>query len=192
MISKGGDFHTRNLKTNHTSTLSITEKTVKNMENVGDLSKLDKSDYGKGHNTFPALDAVIRDPPALFNMTTALARKLLTDTSLRSAFTHLQQSKFPRPVPYHWVVPTSRFGSFERPSVDGMRTKEVDELLDQFVMELSISEPTSTAKNTNKRTLSQSEANNNACSAMVATGPRKGELCGYPNPCRFHSKKSKK
>jgi hypothetical protein len=56
--------------------------------------------------------------PSLFNMTTSLARKPLTDTSLRSAFTHLIQTRFLRQVPYHWAVPTKQ-------SVDGMHTREV-------------------------------------------------------------------
>lgn len=192
VIPEGGEFRTRNLKTGNESVLHITKKTVKHMENVKDLSKLDESDYGKGHNTFPALDSATVDPPALFNMTTALNRKPMTDTSLTSALTHLQEDRFPRPVPFHWVVPTNRFDTFEKPKVDGMRTKAVDELLDQFVMELSISKSTSITKNTKKRTLSRSEMKDNLCSETIVSGPRKGELCGQPHLCHYHSKKSKK
>ena len=196
VIPRGGDFRTRNLSTGDEAVFHLEEKISKPLANVRDLSKVDKNEYGMGRNTFPGLDAVVSDPPVLFNMTINHKRQRgLNDTTLKSVLDNLPEETFPRPCQYNWVVPSNRFETFERQSVNGIRTQELNSMLEQFAMELSISEPVQRhvvvgAKRKNQ-TAEQSgdiqidSGEDNICNVVLKSGRRKGQKCGWLN-CSFH------
>lgn len=198
-IPRGGDFPTRNLTTGKVSTLHLEPKTTKQLRNVHDLSGIAKDEYGEGFNTFPGLDAVVSDPPNLFNMTVNRNRQRgLNDDAVRDAFNNLPEDTFPRPCRYNWVVPSNRFESFERQSVNGIRTKELDSMMEQFALELSITEPVQqpSGSSQSKRKVRKEEADKQveegiACEEILKSGRRKGKECGRMN-CSFHSKNKKR
>ncbi len=206
VIPIGGDFRTRNLSTGNSAILHLEEKTTRQLCNVHDLLKVGDNEYGMGHNTFPGIDAVVRDPPTLFNMTvTHKQQRGLNDITLKSTLNNLPEKTFPRPCHYNWVMPSNRFEDFQKQSVNGIRTKELDSMLEQFAMELSISEPVQkhsvggqSAKR-KKQTFEQSEeqgiikeadkdseGEEHVCKVVLKSGRRKGNKCGRFN-CPFHS-----
>ncbi len=201
VIPHGGDFTARNLKSGKVSTLHLEPKTTKQLRNVRDLYGIEKNEYGEGFNTFPGLDAAVSDPPNLFNMTVSRNRQRgLNDDALRDAFNNLPEDTFPRPCRYNWVVPSDRFKNFERQSVNGIRTKELDSMMEQFALELSISEPvqqlsgssqSSKRKVRNEEAKEQVEKEGVACEEVLKSGQRKGKKCGRIN-CSFHTTTSNK
>jgi hypothetical protein len=197
LIPHGGDFPTRNLTTGKVSTLHLEPKTTKQLKNVRDLLGIKQNEYGEGFNTFPGLDAAVSDPPNLFNMTMSCSRQRgLNDKAVRNAFNNLPEDTFPRPCHYSWVVPSNKFENFERQSVDGIRTTELNSMMEQFVLELSISEPVQqpSGSSQSKRKVQKEEADKQvegvACEEILKSGHRKGKKCGQMN-CSFHSKNKK-
>jgi hypothetical protein len=80
-------------------------KAIKKLSKVGDLQEVEIHEYGHGHETFPTIDTVVRDPPALFNMTVNHTKQQgLNDSSLRNVFTYLPEDIFPHPCHYYWVI----------------------------------------------------------------------------------------
>lgn len=197
VIPRGGDFLTRNLSTGKSAVLHLKEKASKPLANVHDLSKVGKDEYGMGHNTFPGLDAVVSDPPILFNMTvTRKEQRGMNDTTLKSALDNLPEETFPRPCHYHWVIPSNKFDNFQKQSVNGIRSKELDSMLEQFAMELSISEPVQKhsvgGDKRKKHAIEQSakedtdsEEDGDSYKVILKSGHRKGKKCGRLN-CSFH------
>jgi len=144
----------------------------------------------------------VSDPPNLFNMTVSHNRQRgLNDDAVRDAFNNLPEDTFPRPCRYNWVVPSDRFKKFERQSVNGIRTKELDSMMEQFVLELSISEPvqqpTGSSQSSKRKVQNEDadeqveEAEGVACEEILKSGRRKGKECGRIN-CSFHSKNKKR
>lgn len=139
------------------------------------------------------------DPPNLFNMTVNRNRQRgLNDDAVRDAFNNLPEDTFPRPCRYNWVVPSNRFESFERQSVNGIRTKELDSMMEQFALELSITEPVQqpSGSSQSKRKVRKEEADKQVeegivCEEILKSGRRKGKECGRMN-CSFHSKNKKR
>lgn len=209
VIPRGGAFPTRNLSTGEEGVFHLEQKTTKLLSSVGDVSKVEDGEYGMGHNTFPGIDAVVRDPPSLFNMTvTRKEKRDLSDTTLKSVLDHLPETAYQRPCRYHWVMPTTKFATFQKQSVSGMRTKELDAVVEQFAMELSISEPVQkhsveganpqTAKrkqptatqgggqvSEGARGATGSGASEQVCHVILKTGRRKDKKCGRLR-CPFH------
>ncbi len=143
VIPHGGDFRIRNLETNEISVLHLDVKATKKLRQKDDLPRLEITEYGHGHETFPAIDAVTRDPPDVFNMTVNRARQRgLNGLSLFNIFTHLSETHFPRPCPYYWVILPNRFDRFKKQSITDMNRAQRDLLILQFVLELDIVEPT--------------------------------------------------
>lgn len=199
MIPRGGTFRIRNLSTGNTRVLKLEEKSVKQLHTVDDLSSISKNGYGMGHGTFPGFDAITCNPPILFNVTSAttttnqLQQPRLSISSLKAAFSKLPEA-FPKTFAYYWVVPSNTFEHFARQSVGGKGDQEVD----QFAMELSISEqPVQNSQSTSaKRKQGDEEQEEHAgevgkkdkvCKSLLKTGHRKGKKCGRMN-CHFHSR----
>lgn len=139
VIPRGGDFHPQ--PWNKWGIYAIHwAKDYK--ETVDDLPSIATHEYGQGHETFPAIDAVVRIPPALFNMTVSRTKQRgLNDSSLSNVFTHLPLDKFPRRCHYYWVILPDRFDNFEKQSISGMSREDRDGLMLQFALELAITEP---------------------------------------------------
>lgn len=212
MIPRGGDFRTRHLTTGKSSVFHLEPKVTKPLNNVHDLSKVNEKEYRMGHNTFPALDAITTDPPSLFNMTvTHKPQRGLNENALRSALDNIPTKNFPRPCRYNWVVPSNLYNDFQKQSVNGIRTNELETMLEQFVMELTISEPMPmhrievvNSDGGNKRTVQdaqtegpsvieeaekeepQQDSGRRVCGTILKSGPKKGKKCGRVN-CSFHS-----
>jgi len=143
VIPRGGDFPIRNLATNEISVLHLDAKATKKLRQKDDLPRLEITEYGHGHETFPAIDAVTRDPPAVFNVTVNRARQRgLNGSSLFDVFTYLSQTRFPRPCSYYWVILPNQFDRFEKQSIADMNRDQRDLLILQFALELDIVEPT--------------------------------------------------
>lgn len=202
VIPRGGDFRTRNLSTGEEGVFRLDEKIPKPLADVDDLSEVGGNEYGRGRNAFPGLDAVVSNPPALFNMTASHKRQRgMNGAGLEAALYNLPHETFPRPCRYNWVVPADSFGTFERQSASGIRTQELDSVLEQFAMELSISEPVqrhavvggAKRKNQIDEQSGTGSGDGDTCSVVLKSGARKGQRCGRPN-CPFHrsEKKAKK
>ena len=152
VIPRGGDFRIRNLETNEISVLHLDPKATTKLHQKDDLRRLEIAEYGHGHETFPAIDAVIRDPPAVFNMTVNRARQRgLNGLSLFDVFTFLSETRFPHPCPYYWVILPNRFDRFEKQSITDMNRDQRDSLILQFVLELDIVEPTPQQTSTKRK-----------------------------------------
>ncbi len=98
------------------------------------------------------------------------------------------------------MVPLDRFKNFERQSVNRIRTKELDSMMEQFTLELSISEPVqqlSGSSQSSKRKVWNEEADEQveeegvACEEVLKLGQRKGKKYGCIN-CSFHTTTSNK
>lgn len=187
VIPRGGDFETRNLSTGESTTLHLEPKEKKLLRQVEDLSNISAGEYGWAHNSFPAVDAVMSDPPTLFNMTTNLKHGL-DKTTLKKVLNNLPEETFPRPCHYNWVMPSNKFDNFGKQSISGTSVMELDTMVEQFAMELSISEPIqqhSSSQGT-KRKMQDVEETHEACDVILKSGPRKGQKCGRLN-CSFHT-----
>jgi hypothetical protein len=198
VLPQGGDFPIRNLTTGDVSTLHLEPKTTKQLQNVHGLTTIEQNEYGEGHNTFPAVDAVVSDPPNLFNMTASSnQQRELNGDALRTVFNNLPTDAFPRPCHYNWVVPSDKFESFQKQKASGFRSKELDTMVEQFALELSISDPTKqqSVGQSSKRKERDEEVGESSggdvCEEILKSGARKGKKCGRKN-CPFHKNKKRK
>jgi len=118
----------------------------------------------------------------------------LNEDPVRNAFANLPEDTYPRPCRYNWVVPSNKFETFEKQKVNGIRSQELDSMMEQFTLELSISEPTQQVFRSFKRKGDEEPARDeepaSACNEILKSGRRKGEKCGRVN-CSFHSKNKK-
>eukprot|EP00026_Physarum_polycephalum_P004352 Phypoly_transcript_04370.p1 GENE.Phypoly_transcript_04370~~Phypoly_transcript_04370.p1 ORF type:complete len:622 (+),score=82.74 Phypoly_transcript_04370:133-1998(+) len=211
IISQGGQFRVRNLTTNKISTLRLKRMETKYLLEVENISTVGPGEYGQGHNTLP----VVSSPPLLFNMTANNdPHRGLNGNGLKISFSRLPEETFRRPCKYYWVVPSNLFESFQKQTATEMRGGELDLLVNQFVLELSISDTynqrTSVTKpikrkgkdqeeddseeemqaSTSKKTRHTKIGESGVCKAILQGGKNEGMMCGRTN-CPYHSHKEK-
>lgn len=170
VLSRGGTFKYRDLENHKIGKFHLKPKSRKLLHNQHSLIGVGVDEYGAGHNTFPAIDAITVNPSALFNMTVAHNRRRGLTETLEPILDALPPS-FPLPRPFFWVVPSAMFSTFQKQSATHLRSAVLSGKLHQYVLEVPIEEPAPFVRD-------NIPSGGIICTAILKSGKRKGEMCG--------------